>query len=99
MAAQAARETAPTRVEVPVERVEVKITIEDMLAALAEQARVLAEATGGTAARGVSQPAGDVARRLTELSALALALKSEVDQIRRLDPALASRLQRGDARA
>lgn len=91
---------APSRVEVPAQKVEVKITIDDLLSALAEQARILARAAPGPSAgvRDARQPDSDVARRLSSLSDLATALKDEVDELRRLDPSVIDRLQQGAGR-
>src|SRR5688572_15492418 len=103
------RQEGTRRVEVPVERVEVKITLDDLLTALASQARALAGAGGasppsgprGLAAAGSHpdrQPPPELAERLRRLDELARELKREVDQIRQLDSTTATRLQRGNPR-
>lgn len=96
-------EETPQRVEVPVERVEVKITLEDLLTALAAQSRTLSETggalrAGASGASGVEQPRPPVAERLRKLSELARALKGEMDEIKQLDAGVASQLQQGSVR-
>jgi hypothetical protein len=100
---------SPRRVEVPVERVEVTITLDDLLTALASQARALAGAGGasppsgprGLAAAGAPpgrQTPPALAERLRRLDELAREMKREVDQIAELDSTTATRLRRGTSR-
>ena len=91
------------RVEIPVDRVEVKITMEDVLAALATRTGTLAQgdaasAAGAPGARGSGARDPSVAGRLRRVAELARELQRELDQLRRIDPALADDLHRGNTR-
>ena len=100
---------SPRLVEVPVERVEVKITLDDLLTALASQARALAAAGGASPPSGPRSLASgssphdrqappELAERLRRIDGLIRELKREVDQIAQLDSTTATRLERGTPR-
>lgn len=77
------------RVEVPVTKVEVRITLDDIIEGLAEEARKQAEMTGGDA------PPPETVERLRRISELAREISGEVREVHRISPTTIRRLEQG----
>lgn len=80
-------ENAPRRVEVPVKRVEVTITLEQVLDAVAKYAASM------PGRPGVPAPTAEVGARLQKLGELATEMKSVLGELGTLDPNVHAQLQ------
>jgi hypothetical protein len=79
----------PEIVEVPVDRVEVEISLDTLLDAVAAEAVEIAEGRAG------ERPNPEVAKRLKQLGRLAGQLTQEVREVKRIDSRVARRLETG----
>jgi hypothetical protein len=84
-------EVAPEVVEVPVQKVEVKVTLEDILNGLAKESQTLA------ATKGTKAPPKEVAERLKRVNQMTQQVLTELKDVKARDEQLFRRLERGSA--